>query len=170
GAPAPDGPRRASSGLPGCGLAAVDRQTLAVEERRREIPIDRMRQTIGIGDHAVAHSKRALGRFNEPVHMVEALALRDAQALEQREDDQRRKALRRQRRIEEGVVFNRHREWLGKARATALQVGARQQTADAIEIASNLASDVPAIEVVESGVGELLEGRRERRLFELRAR
>ena len=103
----------ASRGLPRRGLAAIDGQSLAVEERRREIAIDGLRQAIGIRDHPVARGKGPLCRFDEPVHVVESLTVWNAHAREQREDEQRREPLRRRRRIEDGVVIERHRERLG---------------------------------------------------------
>ena len=78
--------------------------------------------------------------------------------------------MRRRRRIEDGAIIERHRERLGEGGAAALQVGARERAADAIEIAGNLAPDIAAIEVVEPGMGEMLERRRKRRLFERCAR
>ena len=79
---------RASRGPPRRSLAAIDGQNLAVEERRREIAIDGLRQAIGIRDHPVARGKGPFRRFDEPVHVVESLTLWNAQAREQREDEQ----------------------------------------------------------------------------------
>ncbi len=69
-------------------LPAIDRKRLGVEELGIEVAIDRMRQIIGIGDHSVADAEGPLGRFDQPVDVIETLTLRDAQALEQRENDQ----------------------------------------------------------------------------------
>ena len=41
-----------------------------------------------IGDDAVANTERALGRFDQAVDMLEAVRLRDAQPIKQREDDE----------------------------------------------------------------------------------
>ena len=47
-----------------------------------------MSQIIGIGDRSIAHREGPLGRFDEPVDVIETLTLRHAQALEQRKNDQ----------------------------------------------------------------------------------
>ena len=41
-----------------------------------------MRQARRIGDDAVAHAERALGRLDQAVHVIEALRLGDAQPLD----------------------------------------------------------------------------------------
>src|SRR5262249_35950084 len=49
------------------------------------------------------------------------------------------------------------------------EIGARHRAANAVEIASDLAADIAAVEIVEPGVGEMLERRGERCLLERRA-
>ena len=49
------------------------------------------------------------------------------------------------------------------------QIGARHRAADALEIGGNLAADIAAIEIVEPGMGEMLERRGKCGLFEPRA-
>ena len=84
-------------------------------------------------------------------------ASRDAQALEQREDDQRGQPLRRRRRVVERAGLRSHAERLGDLASIVLQIGARHRAADALEIGGDLAPDVAAIEIVEPGMGEMLE-------------
>ena len=45
-----------------------------------------------------------------------------------------------------------------------LEIGARHRAADALQIGGDLAADVAAIEIVEPGLGEVVEGRGEGRL------
>ena len=47
-----------------------------------------------------------------------------------------------------------------------LQVGARHRTADAFQIGGDLAADIAAIEIVEPGMGEMLERVGERGLLQ----
>jgi len=72
----------------GGGLAPVDRKRFGIEEFRGEMTLDRMRQAVGIRDHALARGEGPLGCLDQAVNVIETLGLRDAQALEQREDDQ----------------------------------------------------------------------------------
>ena len=107
----------------------------------------------------VAHAERALGRLDQTMDVLEALRLRDAQALEQREDHERGESLRRRRRIVERAGLRRDAERLSDGRAIFFQIGARHRAADALEIGGNLAPDIAAIEIVKPGMGELLERR-----------
>ena len=60
------------------------------------------------------------------------------------------------------------RGW-AKARPAAFEVPARHRTADAVEIAGDLACDIAAIVIVEPGMGEMIERCGERWLLEGRA-
>jgi len=68
-----------------------------------------------------------------------------------------------------GAVFHkradrqRNRERRSLGGAAALEVGARDRAADAIEIGRDLAPDVAAIEIIEPDMSELLERCGERR-------
>ena len=108
----------------------------------------------------------ALGRLDQPVDVIEAFALRDAQALEQRENHQRREALGRRRAVERGAGIEPGRQRLGERGAAAGEVGTRDRAADAREVAGDLASDVAAVEIVEPGMGEMIQRRGQRRLPE----
>ena len=72
---------------PARGLACVDLGRFGVEESWRQILIEIGSDLVGIGDDTVAHAKGALGRFDNAVDVFEAFRLRDAQTIEQREDD-----------------------------------------------------------------------------------
>ena len=67
--PAPDGAGQLR------GLAAVDLQRLCIEEGLVEIARQRLRDPLRVGDHAVAHQEGALGRLDDPVHVIEALGV-----------------------------------------------------------------------------------------------
>ncbi len=101
--------------------------------------------------------------------VVEALGLRYAQALEQAEDDERGQPLRGRRRVVERARRQRQRERLAQLGAIVLEVAPRDRAADALEVGGDLAADVAAIEVVEPGVGEVVERVGERALAEHRA-
>jgi len=128
-----------------------------------------MRHQIGIGDHAVAHAKGALGRLDQAMDVIEAFGLLDAKPFEQGENEQRRETLRRRRGVEYGAGFERDRQRLRERGAAALEVGARHRAADAIEVAGDLAADIAAVEIVKPGMGDMVERCRERGLFEHRA-
>ena len=51
------------------------------------MPIERFLDATRVGDHAIAHAKRTLGRFNKTVHEIETFCFRHAQAFEQRKYD-----------------------------------------------------------------------------------
>ena len=57
----------------------------------------------------------------------------------------------------------------GERRVITAQIVAGQQAADAVEIAGKLTSDIAAIKIVESDMGELRQRFRKRRLLERRA-
>ena len=103
------------------------------------------------------------------MQVIEAFGLGDAQPLEQREDHQRGEALGRRRRVEHGAGLERDRQRLGERRAAALEIGARHRAADAFEIGGDLAPDIAAIEIVEPGMREMVEGGGKRGLLEGRA-
>ena len=151
------------------GLAAIDPARFAIEKPGVEVALDRLLDAIGIGHDAIAHREGPLGRLDQPVQVIKALAVRRAQALEQRENDQRCETLRRRRRVEHGASLEHHRQRLGEARPAALEVPARDRAADAIEIGGDLARDIAAVVVIEPGLGEMIERRRERRLPQRRA-
>ena len=151
------------------GLAAIDPARFAIEKPGVEIALDRLLDAIGIGHDAIAHREGPLGRLDQPVQVIEALGLRRAQALEQRENDQRCETLRRRRRVEHGAGLERDRQRLGEARPAAFEIAARDRAADAIEIGGDLARDIAAVVVIEPGLGEMIERRRERRLPQRRA-
>ena len=93
-------------------LSASASRNFASRKSRR-----RMRQPRRIGDDAVAHAERALGRLDEAMRELEALGLADAQALVQREDDERRQPLRRRRRVVDRAGVELDAQRLGDARA-----------------------------------------------------
>ena len=131
------------------------------------IEIDR--DLVGIGDDAVAHAEGALGRFDQAVDVLETLRLRDAQAIEQRQDHQRGQPLRRRRRIVKRAGLDAHAERLRDDGFEFFQIGARHRAADALQIGGDLAADVAAIEIVEPGLAEMLERVGECALLEPRA-
>ena len=147
-------------------LAAVDLRGLGFEEGAIEKALGRRRQAGGIGDDAVAHAKRPLGRLDQPVDVLEAFRLRDAKALEQRQDDERGEPLRRRRRVVERARLERHAQRLGHGCAILREVGPRHRAVDALEIGRDLAPDIAAIEIVETRTGEMIEGGGERALPE----
>ena len=51
-----------------------------------------------------------------------------------------------------------HAERLGDGGPVVFEIGARDRAADPVEIGGDLAADIAAIEVVETGIGELIEG------------
>ena len=55
---------------------------------------------------------------------------------------------------------------LGDRGLVAVQILARDRAADAFEIGGDLAPDIAAVEIVEAGMGELLERRGERLLLQ----
>ena len=59
-----------------------------------------------------------------------------------------------------------HRQRLGQGGAAALEVGAGHRAAEALEIGGDLAPDIAAVEIVEPGMGELVERGGERGLLE----
>ena len=63
----------------------------------------RVGQPHRIRDVAVTDQKRTLGRFHQTVDMIEPLRLFDSEPIEQRQQDERRDALGRRRRIEQGA-------------------------------------------------------------------
>ena len=87
--------RRRRAERPGRRLAAVDLHRLAGDEARLETALERVRQIVRIGDGAVAHPQRALGRLDQAVDMIEAFRLGHAQARKQGQDHQRGDALGR---------------------------------------------------------------------------
>src|SRR6185312_8496656 len=111
----------------------------------------------------------ALGRLDDAVHVLEAFGLRDAQPLEQAEDDERCQALRRRRRVVERAGLYAQRERLGDKGVEFFQVGACHRAADALEIGGDLAPDVAAVKVVQPGTGEMLERGGQRALLDARA-
>ena len=123
-----------------------------------------MWQVRRIGDDAIAHAERALGRFDNAVNVVEALGLGDAQPIEHAEDHQRGEPLRRRRRVEQRAGFDRDRERLGEHGAAGCEIGARHRAADAFEVGGDLAADIAAVEVVEPGIGQMFERAAERLL------
>jgi hypothetical protein len=131
-----------------------------------EIAVDLVR----IGDETIAHAEGALGDFDQTMDVLEAFGLADAQAIEQRQDHQRRQALRGRRRVVERAGSDRDAERLGNLGLVFLQIGARHRTADALEIGGNLAADVAAVEIAEAGLRELIERGGKGGLLELRAR
>ncbi len=125
---------------------------------------------VGIGDETIAHAEGALGRFDQAVDVLETLGLRDAQAIEQREDHQRRQALRRRRRIVERAGCDRDAERLGDPGLEFFQIGARHRAADAFQIGGDLAADIAAVEILKPGLCELVERGGEGGLLEPGAR
>src|SRR5262249_35852025 len=101
--------------------------------------------------------------------MFEAFASIDAKALKQRKDNQRCQSLRRWRRIVEDTRLRLNAERLIDHRAMAFQIGSRHGAVDAFEIGRDLASNIATIKIVESGMGELAEGRGKRCLLQPRA-
>src|SRR5262249_56383265 len=81
-----------------------------------------------------------------------------------------RQSLRRRRSVEHVAGAEREREQLDERGAAAFEIGARHWAADTVEIAGDLATDVAAVEIVEPGMGEMVERRGERCLLERRAR
>ncbi len=61
---------------------------------------------------------------------------------------------------------SRDRQRLGERGAAAGEVGTGDRAADAREVAGDLASDVAAVEIVEPGMGEMIQRRGQRRLPE----
>jgi hypothetical protein len=98
------------------------------------------------------------------VDVVEALRRGDAQPLEQAEDDERRQALSRRRHVIERAGIDAEAQRLGDDRAGSFEVGAGHRAADPVEIGGDLAADIAAVEIVESGPGEMIEGGGQRRL------
>ena len=101
--------------------------------------------------------------------MLEAVRLCYAQPIEQREDHERSKSLRRRRGIVERTDLRHHTERFGHDRPIFFQISTRHWAADSIEISSNFAADVTAIEIVKAGMSEMLESRGKFSLFEPRA-
>ena len=89
--------------------------------------------------------------------VVEALGRGLAEPLVDAENQERGEPLGRRRGIIESALADRHRERLARAGAVALQVRPRDGAADALKIGRDLVGDVAAIEIVETGAGELLE-------------
>jgi len=121
---------------------------------------------IRIGHGVVAGAQRPLGRFDQAVDVIEAFGLLDAQPIEQREDHQRDQPLGRRVGVVEGAGGNVGSQRLGDLGLVAGEIVARHRAADAVEIGGDLAADVAAIKVVEAGMGEVLERRRQRLLFQ----
>ena len=113
--------RRPARGL------AFDLSRLGIEERLVEIAVGRMREPLRVGDVPVAYAERALGRLDQAMHVFEGFRLGDPQALEQRQNHEGSKSLRRRRRIVERAGLQRDRERLGDARLIVFQVGARHR-------------------------------------------
>ena len=124
---------------------------------------------IRVGHLAVAHGSRALRRFDEAVLVLEALAARDAETVEQAEKDQRGEALRRRRQVEERRAANGERERLHRFRLMAPQVLARDDASRRLHVGRDLDRNVAAIEIVVARMGDLPERIGEPRLPEDRA-
>ena len=101
--------------------------------------------------------------------VFEALTVLHAQTIKQREDDQRGKSLRRWWRIVEYAGLDRDAERLGNLGFELLQIGARHRAADTFQVGGNLTANIAAVEIVEPGLCELLEGGGESDLFGARA-
>ena len=101
--------------------------------------------------------------------VFEAFTLPHAQTIKQSEDDQRGKSLRRRRRIVEYAGLDRDAERLGNPGLEFLQIGARHRAADTFEVGGDLAANIAAVEIVEPGLRELVEGGGESGLFGARA-
>ena len=166
----PDGVARALRRRPARGFFSIDLLSLDVEKFRcqkmGEIAVDLIR----IGDKTVAHAEGALGGFDEAVNVIEAFGLADTQAIEQRQNHERCQALRRRRRVVERAGSDLDAERLGDPRLVFLQIGARHRAADALQVGGDLAADIAAIEIVEAGLGEMLERGGEGGLLELGSR
>jgi hypothetical protein len=116
-----------------------------------------MRQPVRIGDIAIAHEKRAFGRLDEPMDVVEALRLFDAESIEQRQQDQRGDALGRRRRVEQGAGAHRDRERLVHNSAIVRKIGAAHWAADRGKIRGDLPCHIAAVEIVQAGMSEMVE-------------
>ena len=163
--PSPSGAGQRAAFLPSIFSASASRN--AGVEELIEIGGD----PVGVGDDAVAHAEGALGRLDQAVDVLEAFGLRDAQAVEQRKDDQRGQALRRRRRVVERAGL-RSRTLSGSATTgfVLLKIGARHRAADALQVGGDLAADIAAVEIVEPGLAEMVERVGEGALLELARR
>ena len=77
--------------------------------------------------------------------------------------------MRRRWRIVERAGLDRDAERLGNLGSKFFQIGARHRAADTFEIGGDLAANIAAVEIVEPGLCEMVEGRGESGLFEARA-
>ena len=58
------------------GLAAIDPARFAIEKPGVEVALDRLLDAIGIGHDAIARREGPLGRLDQPVQVIKALAVR----------------------------------------------------------------------------------------------
>ena len=100
--------------------------------------------------------------------VFETFRLRDAQPIEQREDNDRREPLRRRRRVVESAGPRRNTERLIDGRPKAFQIASRHRAADAVEIGGNLAPDVATVEIVQPRARKMLKRCGKRGLLEHR--
>jgi len=100
-------------------------------------------KVIRIGDDAIAHAQRALGRLDQTVDVIESLGLLDAELGKQSEDQQRDDALRRRTGIVERARRQRDAQRFGDFGFVALQIVARQRAADAFEIGGDFVATSP---------------------------
>ena len=149
--------------------AHVDLAGLLVEEGVAEETVEVGRDAIGIGDDTVAHAEGTLGGFDQAVDVLEALALGNAQARKQAEDDERGQALRRRRRVVQRAGRDGEAERRVDPGAVLLEIGAGDRATEAFKIGGHLAPDIAAIEVVEPGMRQMLERFSECALLQPRA-
>ena len=148
--------------LTGCGhgsaRAPIDRRRQPVERRGREVAARIDGHVRRVGDMRVAHHERLLGRLDEPMHVVEAVGVADAEAIEQAEDHHRREALRRRRHAIGRAVLQPHRQRRRpRARDGVARSASRSGLPAASRSARHAAREIAAIEVVEAGAREMIE-------------
>ena len=126
----------------------------------------------GIGDMAVAHPERLLGRFHAQVHVIGAVGS-DAlqpQALEDAEDHQRYGALRRRRHVVERAQAMRQLDGCAQLGGVTVEVGEHERAAEFGEVARDRARELAFVKIGEPVLRKLAQRRRNRRLAHQRTR
>ncbi len=96
-------------------------------------------------------------RLDQAVDVLEAFAADDTEPIEKPENDERCDTLRGRRRIEQRRALDAERQRLAQPRFVVRQIGAGDRSAGFLEIGRDRHGDVAAVEIVEAGVGDLLQ-------------
>jgi hypothetical protein len=153
----------ASHMRPGQRASAVDACSELVENRGAKKILGALRHRRRIADNAIAHDERLLGRFDQAVHVVKAFGLRNAQPLEQRQDHQRRQALRRRREIEQLRPLYADRKRPAPRSTMGGEIVDRDRRLAAREVGGDFARQLARVEIERPLLADAFEGARERR-------